>query len=72
MNSNPSGSCLSGLSARWAKSTHSGNPSGQCVEARQDGTVQVRDTKDPHSPILEFSPAAWIAFIDGIKEGTTP
>jgi len=54
------------ISPEWAKSTYS-NPSGSCVEARQDGVVQVRDTKDPHSPILEFSPASWQAFVDGLK-----
>lgn len=51
----------------WGKSSYS-NPTGCCVEARQQGTVQVRDSKIPDtSPVLGFAPAAWQEFIAGIK-----
>ncbi|MFE0590459.1 DUF397 domain-containing protein [Micromonospora echinospora] len=57
--------------ARWRKSSHSGDE-GACVEmavvpdtiAVRDstGTVAVRDSKDPDGPVLLFSRPAWITF----------
>ncbi|MEG3634308.1 DUF397 domain-containing protein [Micromonospora palythoicola] len=48
--------------AGWRKSSHSGDE-GACVEmAVVPGTVAVRDSKDPHGPLLSFPPAAWRAF----------
>ncbi|MEU9146561.1 DUF397 domain-containing protein [Streptomyces sp. NPDC048349] len=51
---------------QWFKSSHSGDPSGNCVEAcPQPGAVHVRDSKrldDPQAPVLGFSNAAWAAF----------
>jgi hypothetical protein len=29
--------------------------------------VAVRDSKDPHGPILRFTRAEWAAFLDGAK-----
>jgi hypothetical protein len=51
------------VEARWRKSSHSG-PNG-CAEARLvAGHVQVRDSKlGGGSPVLEFTPAAWAAFL---------
>jgi hypothetical protein len=53
----------------WRKSTYSGV--NGCVEVVTDGegTVQVRDSKDPDGPHLQFSPEEWDAFIQGIKAG---
>lgn len=49
---------------QWIKSSRSGANGGQCVEARRhDGTIQVRDSKDPNGPQLSFSPAGWAAFL---------
>ncbi|WBB56907.1 DUF397 domain-containing protein [Verrucosispora sp. WMMD573] len=46
----------------WRKSSHSGDE-GACVEmAVVPGTVAVRDSKDPHGPLLTFRPSAWTAF----------
>ena len=49
-------------SASWRKSSRSGDI-GACVEmAPVAPGVAVRDSKDPHGPVLLFSPAAWTAF----------
>lgn len=49
----------------WRKSHHS-DPDGHCIEVGQattSGLIGIRDTKLDHSPILEFSPAEWRAFL---------
>lgn len=52
----------------WQKSTFSGKSA--CVETMKDrGMVMVRDSKMEKSPILEFTPAEWAAFIQGVKAG---
>jgi hypothetical protein len=54
---------------RWRTSSRSGG-NGACVEARQvDGHVEVRDSKDQSGPVLTFSPADWLAFVGGVREG---
>ena len=56
--------------AVWRKSTRSGPWTDNCVEvAFIDGTVAVRDSKDPTGPVLVFTPGEWDAFVDGAKEG---
>ena len=45
---------------------------GSCVEVRElpDGSRQVRDTKDRgQGPILTFTRAEWLAFLDGARKG---
>lgn len=44
---------------------------GDCVEVglRPDGTVAVRDTKDPERVTLSFTPEEWSAFVAGVKNG---
>ncbi len=62
------GNCLKW---RWLKSSYS-NPTGACVEARQRGTVQVRDsTLGDASPVTEYTRAAWKAFIAQIRKEHT-
>jgi Domain of unknown function (DUF397) len=49
--------------AGWRKSSYSGNSGGNCVEVavgRQ--AVAVRDSKDPHGPMLALTPERWMAF----------
>ncbi len=55
----------------WRKSSRC--ESELCVEVTtcncDDHTVLVRDSKDPHGPILSFGLSQWKAFTDGIKNG---
>ncbi len=55
----------------WHKSSYSGN-ANSCVEVARatDGAVGVRDTKQHgQGPVLEFAPAEWQVFVNGIKNG---
>jgi hypothetical protein len=55
---------------QWTKAARSGGNGGQCVEVRRhDGTVQLRDSKDPHGPVLSFEPEVWSAFLASAKGG---
>lgn len=52
----------------WRKSSRSTN--GACVEvAPRTDTVLVRDSKDPHGPVLSFDRAAFAAFVGGVADG---
>jgi hypothetical protein len=57
--------------ADWRKSRYSSSNGGNCVEvaANLPGIVAVRDSKDPHGPVLMFTPAEWRAFIGGVRDG---
>ena len=61
-------SSLAGI--RWRKSTRSGPTGGNCVEVADlpDGGFAVRDSKNPQSPVLWFTPAEREAFVLGVKE----
>jgi hypothetical protein len=52
------------LTDQWTKSSFSRRTN--CVEARQRGAVDVRDSKQP-GPVLSFTPAAWRAFLGTTK-----
>lgn len=53
---------LSGVTS-WRSSTYSGG-NNECVEVTDNlPTVPVRDSKHPTGPVLEFSRAAWQAFV---------
>jgi hypothetical protein len=57
-------------SVTWRKSSYSGNNGGNCVEvgvaARRVG---IRDSKDPHGPVLAFDQKDWQRFADRMKAG---
>ncbi|WP_306458911.1 MULTISPECIES: DUF397 domain-containing protein [unclassified Streptomyces] len=36
------------------------------------GLVPVRDSKDPHGPVLVFPASSWDAFIDAVRTGRLP
>ncbi|MFE7615551.1 DUF397 domain-containing protein [Streptomyces sp. NPDC057496] len=60
-------------SPRWFKSSYSEN-GGQCIEvaanlAVSHDMVPVRDSKNPHGPVLNTSPTAFATFIEGVKAG---
>ncbi|MEU6116098.1 DUF397 domain-containing protein [Streptomyces sp. NPDC047117] len=52
----------------WRKSSYSGADGGNCLEANvsRPAGVPVRDSKNPHGPVLIFGDAAWAAFINGL------
>jgi hypothetical protein len=54
----------------WFKSSKSDGASN-CVEASfaADGTIGVRDSKNPAGPVLEFTRGEWTAFVAGVREG---
>jgi uncharacterized protein DUF397 len=56
--------------ATWRKSSYS-SQDGNCVEVaiNQSGAITVRDSKNPDGPKLLVSPAAWRAFVRGLKVG---
>lgn len=57
------------LTGPWRKATASG-ANGNCVELAPTTTgVAVRDSKDPHGPVLNFTKAEIAAMLDGAKAG---
>jgi hypothetical protein len=56
---------------RWRKASYSGNGGGSCVEVARNlsRVVAVRDSKDPHGPILTIEPEGWQDFIADVKAG---
>jgi hypothetical protein len=54
----------------WIKASAS-NAQGSCVEQRRhDDLIEVRDTKDRGAgPILKFTRAEYLAWIDAAKNG---
>lgn len=51
----------------WRKSSHSENGS-DCVEVHAN-LNRVRDSKDPHGPVLTFGYSKLSAFIADVKAG---
>lgn len=60
-------------SPRWFKSSYSGN-GGQCVEVATNlvtsqGTVAMRDSKNPTGPSLRFPADTFTSFVTSVKCG---
>jgi hypothetical protein len=54
----------------WIKAAASSAQGGDCVEMRcHDGAVEVRDSKDPHGPVLHLSGAQFTAWLHGASTG---
>jgi hypothetical protein len=54
--------------ARWRKSSHSGSHAGECVEvAKVDQAIAMRDSKDPHGPILFLAAEQWHALFQHLR-----
>ncbi|MEU4155662.1 DUF397 domain-containing protein [Actinoplanes sp. NPDC026670] len=53
----------------WRKGSRSNGNGGDCVEVADlpDGGFAVRDSKNPLSPALWFTPAEKAAFVEGVK-----
>lgn len=58
-----------GIGLVWQKARKSiGN--GACVEvAHAEDAIVVRDSKDPHGPVLTYTKAEFSAFLHGAKQG---
>ncbi|WP_282704087.1 DUF397 domain-containing protein [Streptomyces sp. CC219B] len=56
-------------SAHWRRSSYSNTNGGECVEITEDfpGVVPVRDSKNPHGPVLVVPAASWDAFVNSLK-----
>ena len=55
------------IHVNWRKSTYSLS-NGNCVEVGSgQGTVGVRDSRDPHGPVIDVSPRAWVTFTAYLK-----
>jgi Domain of unknown function (DUF397) len=54
----------------WVKSTLSAH-NGNCVEVAglESDTIRLRDSKNPHGGILNFTIGEWDAFIGGVRNG---
>lgn len=49
---------------KWRKSSRSAGNSGNCVEVRLAGPVEVRDSKAPQLGSLAISRTEWAALLD--------
>jgi hypothetical protein len=66
--------CVEVSLPEWRKSSRSSD--GACVEVAFDQRpaslhnphVLVRDSKDPHGPVLTFTAQEWAAFLAGVRD----
>lgn len=55
-------------SLTWRTSSYSGSNGGNCIQIATTATaVAVRDSKDPHGPVLAFGPRDWQRFTSQVK-----
>ncbi|MFD7596862.1 DUF397 domain-containing protein [Kitasatospora sp. NPDC059812] len=68
------GECIE-VALAWRKSSYSGDDGGECIEVALGslpGGVPVRDSKDPHGPVLVFPASAWTSFLSSVQAGDFP
>ncbi|MFD5185935.1 DUF397 domain-containing protein [Streptomyces sp. NPDC058372] len=56
--------------ARWIKSSHSGNNGGNCLELALavTGSAPIRDSKNADSgPVIPFARPAWAVFVAALN-----
>jgi hypothetical protein len=55
--------------AEWCKASKSSSNGGACVEVARNlpGIVAVRDSKNPHGPVLTISRDDWASFITRLQ-----
>jgi len=55
--------------AVWRKSSHSG-AQGNCVELTwpEQDEVAVRNSRDPHGPVLVYARTQLVAFLAGVRD----
>lgn len=59
----------SGRDTAWIKASRS-TSGGDCVEMRRhSASVEVRDSKNLHGPVLSFSPRQFAAWLEGADNG---
>ncbi|MFJ7421050.1 DUF397 domain-containing protein [Streptomyces uncialis] len=53
----------------WRTSSYSNQDGGACVEVSDDCTaaIPVRDSKNPHGPVLVFPADDWSCFVAAVK-----
>ncbi|MEU7578500.1 DUF397 domain-containing protein [Streptomyces sp. NPDC041068] len=61
--------------ATWRKSTRSGSGGGDCIEIAQaqcngNGTVAIRDSKNPEGPVFTLTQAAFTRFVQAAATGS--
>ena len=57
------------IRGEWRKSSRSGDNGGACVEVARNLPcgVAVRDSKNPHGPVLMLSKDAWASFVTRLR-----
>ncbi|MGI5348338.1 DUF397 domain-containing protein [Streptomyces sp. CA-250714] len=65
------GACVEVAARNWRKSSYSNSDGGECVEVSDDfaTVIPVRDSKNPHGPVLTFAADGWSSFVSAIKDG---
>jgi len=58
------------ISKDWYKSSFC-TSSANCVETRMhtDGSVDIRNSRDPQGPVVSFTKDEWTAFLSGVRSG---
>jgi hypothetical protein len=71
MSINSSAGSPGDIAEAWIKSTHSGPTGGNCVEVAflADGSVAMRNSRQPDGPALVFTRSEWHAFLHGACDG---